>query len=174
VVSHSEKPAEFDNELVAELLDQHEYPSNIGKVAALSSRWICFVKRDWHELTHFRLEYFEMQDCRAIKYHKETAWYRILVAIVFFAAALFLVSMLLTNSWQPNTQSAPLIVGVIALTVIGIRFITSTHRHVVRFEMPEETFTWRSPAIDFDSKADAARAVQDYARNRGILRESET
>lgn len=167
-----EKPAQFDSELVAELLDQQEYPSNIGKVAALSSRWICLVKRDWHELTHFRLEYIEMQDCQAIEYQKETAWYRILVAIVFFGAALFLVSMLLTDSGRPNTQSAPLIVGVIALAVIGIRFITSTHRHVIRFEMPDETFTWRSPAIDFDSRADAAHAVQEYARNRGILRQS--
>ena len=75
--SHPEKPEQFDSELVAELLDQSEYPSNIGKVTALSGQWICFLKRDWHELIHYRLECVEMRYCHAIEYHKETAYYRI-------------------------------------------------------------------------------------------------
>jgi hypothetical protein len=172
--SHPEKPEHFDSELVAELLDQSEYPSNIGKVTALSDQWICFLKRDWHELIHYRLEYVEMRYCRAIEYHKETAYYRILAGVAFFVAALWLLFMLLSDPDRVYTQSAPMIIGVISLAVIGIRFITSTHRHVIRFEMPDETFTWRSPAIDFKSKAGAAYAVREYARNRGILRESQT
>ena len=71
--------------------------------------------------------------------------------------------MLLSDPDRVYTLSAPMIIVMISLAVIGIRFITSTHRNVVRFEMPDQTLTWRSPAIDFDSKADAALAVRQHA-----------
>jgi hypothetical protein len=163
VKSHPEKPEQFDSELVAELLDQSEYPSNIGKVTALSGQWICFLKRDWHELIHYRLECVEMRYCHAIEYHKETAYYRIFAGAACFVAALWLSFMLLSDPDRVYTLSAPMIIVMISLAVIGIRFFTSTHRHVVRFEMPDQTLTWRSPAIDFDSKADAALAVRQHA-----------
>jgi hypothetical protein len=73
-----------------------------------------------------------------------------------------------------TTKGTPLIIGAIASVSLGARFITSTHRHVIRFEMPDETLVWRSPAIDFDSKREAARAVRVYARKQGSLQEPAT
>jgi len=160
----------LDGELVAELLDQDEIPSNIGNVISISDRQICLLRRDRHALTHFRLEYFDVRDCRAIEYRKETAYYRILAGAACFIAALIFMSMLVTDLDDFSAESAPLIIAAIGLVVFGIRFITSTHRHIIRFEMPDETLIWRSPAIDFKSKAEAAHAVREYARKRGILR----
>lgn len=171
--NHSEHHVYLEGEPVAELLDQTEYPSNIGKVVAISDRQICFLRRDRHELTHFKLEYFEMRDCRAIEYQKETAYYRILVGILSFIAVAICMFMLVTNLESYTTEGAPLIIASVALASFGVRFITSTHRHILRFEMPDETLIWRSPAIDFKSKAGAAHAVRKFARERGILREAE-
>ncbi len=163
----------LDGEPVAELLDQDEYPSNVGNVAAISDRQICFLRRDRQELTHFKLEYFDVCDCRAIEYQKEMAYYRILVGAACFIAAVIFVFVLVTGLDDISAESAPLIIAVIALVSFGVRFITSTHRHVIRFEMPDEILIWQSPTIDFKSKAEAAHAVREYARKRGILRETE-
>ena len=168
---HPEDRIKADGEPVAELLDQDEYVSNVGNVASVSDRQICFLRRDKHELTHFRLEYIDVRDCRAIEYQQDTAYSRILAGVVCFIAALIVVFMLLTDLDDFSAESAPLIIAVIGLVSFGIRFITSTHRHVIRFEMPDETLIWRSPATDFASRADAAHAVREYARKRGIFRQ---
>jgi len=165
-----EEGIKLDGELVAELLDQDEIPSNIGNVISISDRQICLLRRDRHALTHFRLEYFDVRDCRAIEYQIEIAYYRILAGAACFITALIFMSKLATDLDDFSAESAPLIIAAIGLVVIGIRFITSTHRHIIRFEMPDETLIWRSPAIDFKSKAEAAHAVCEYARKRGILR----
>lgn len=161
---------QLEGELVAELLDQEEIPSKIGSVAAISDEQICVVRRDWHELTHFRLDILDVRDCRAIEYQRETSYSRILAGLICFVGAAALVFMLVANSENFFEKGAPLIIAVVALISIGVRFITSTHRHVIRFEMPGEVLVWRSPAIDFKSKAEAAHAVRDYARQRDILR----
>jgi hypothetical protein len=171
--NHPESFIKLDGEPVAELLDQDEYASNVGNVAAISDRQICFLRRDWHELTHFKLEYFDVRDCRAIEYQKEMASYRILVGAACFIAALIFVFIIVTGLDEISGVSAPLIIAIIVLVSLGARFVTSTHRHIIRFEMPDETLIWRSPTIDFKSKAEAAHAVRDYARKRGILREIE-
>lgn len=160
----------LDGTFVAELLDQDEYPSNIGSVAAVSDRQIVLLKRDKRELTNYRFEYTDIRDCRAISYKKETAYYRIAVGVTCFLAAAFFVFTLLSGVDDLVEQGAPLIIGGIAAVTIGIRFVTSTHRHVIRFEMPDEVLTWRSPAIDYDFKMTAAHAVREYARERGILK----
>ena len=160
-----------DGEPVAVLLDQDEYLSNIGNVVAISNRQISLLRRDRHELTHFRLEYIDIRNCRAIEYRKEVAYSRILAGVVCSIAAFTVVFMLLTDLDDFSAESAPLIIAVIGLVSFGIRFITSTHRHVIHFEMPDETLIWRSPATDFASRADAAHAVREYARKRGIYRQ---
>jgi len=162
----------LDGELVALLLDQDEYASNVGNVAAISDRQICLLRRDRHELTHFKLEYFDVHDCHAIEYQKEMAYYRILAGAVCFVAAVIFLFMLVTGFDDISTESAPFIITAIALVALGVRFITSIHRHIINFEMPDEILTWRSPAIDFKSQAEAAHAVREYARKRGILRET--
>ncbi len=101
------------------------------------------------------------------------AYYRILVGAACFIAAVIFMLMLVTGLDDISAESAPLIIAIIALVSLGVRFITSTHRHIIRFEMPDEILIWRSPTIDFKSKAGAARAVREYARKRGILREPE-
>ncbi len=164
----------LDGEPVAELLDQDEYPSNIGNVAAISNRQVCVLRRDRHKLTHFKLEYLDVRECRAIEYRKEMAYYRIIAAGACFVAALVFVFMLGTGLDDNSANSAPMIIVVIALVSLGVRFVTSIHRHIIRFEMPDETLVWRSPTIDFKSKVGAARAVCEYARKRGILRETKS
>lgn len=161
---------ELDGELVAELLDQGEYPSNIDNVAAISSREICFVRRARHKLIPFNIEYLNVCDCQAIEYLKDTAYYRIVAGIACFLMALIVAFNLATDPAGLSVDSGPLIIAIIALATFGIRFITSTHRHIMHFEMPDETLVWRSPAIDFKSKAEAAHAVCDFARQRGILK----
>jgi len=86
--SHPDNPAKLEGVIIAELLDQHEYPSNLGNVAAISDQQICFLRRDRHELINFKLEYFEMCHCRAIEYQKETAYYRILTGPLFLSQQL--------------------------------------------------------------------------------------
>jgi len=86
--SHPDNPAKLEGVNIAELLDQHEYPSNLGNVAAISDQQICFLRRDRHELINFKLEYFEMCHCRAIEYQKETAYYRILTGPLFLSQQL--------------------------------------------------------------------------------------
>jgi len=168
---HFGKPPELEGQFVAELLDIGEYPSNIGEVAALSDRQLLVIRRDWHELTHFRLEPLDITGCSFIDYRRETAWYRVLAAAACFGAALVAAWLLVTGWGGDPARITPLIIGMIALTSFGVRLVTSTHRHVIRFEMPGETLTWRSPAIDFKEKAGAAQAVREFARSRGILRE---
>lgn len=160
----------LDSKLIAELLDQDEYPSNIGEVAAISDRQICFLRRDWDELTHFRLEYFDVLECRAIEYQKETAYYRLVAGITCLIAAVFFLFLFVNGLEELTEDDAPFVVGAIIFGSLGFRFVTSLHRHVIHFEMPGEVLTWRSPPTDFEYKADAARAVREYARERGILR----
>jgi hypothetical protein len=167
---HQEHQIKIDGELVAELLDQDEYPSNVGEVAAISDRQICVLRRDWDELTHFRQEYLDVDDCRAIEYEKERSWYRTVGGAAFLIAAAVVALILLIGLDDFAAEGAPLIIGMIMLVTMGLRLIMSTHRHVIRFEMPDETLVWRAPPIDFKSKAGAAHAVREYARKRGILR----
>jgi hypothetical protein len=161
---------QLDGEMIAELLDQDEYPANIGEVAGISDRQICVLRRDWHELTHLRMEYLDVHDCHAIEYRKDTAYYRMAVGIACLVAAIGLVFTLAIGLVDFSTKGAPLIIGVVVLVSIGVRFLTSTHRHIILFAMPDEVLAWRSPAIDFKAKAGAAHAVREYARKRGILR----
>jgi hypothetical protein len=165
---------ELDGELIAVLLDQDEYPSNIGNVVAVSDRQICFLKRDVHELLHYRFEFYDMDDCKAIEYRDQMVYYRVVVAVVGFVLTAVLAFMLLTGSDGGAQDFRALVIGLIALLTIGIRFITSTHRHVINFEMPDEVLSWRSPAIDYREKAEAAHAIREYARKRGILRDPRT
>ena len=163
---------ELDGELVAVLLDQDEYPANIGNVVAVSDRQICFLKRDIHELIHYRFEFYDVDDCKAIEYRDQMVYYRVVVAVVSFILTAILAFTLLIGSDGGAQDFRALVIGLIALLTLGIRFITSTHRHVINFEMPDEVLSWRSPAIDYRDKAEAAHAIREFARGRGILREN--
>jgi hypothetical protein len=66
-----------DGEIVAILLDQDEYSSNVGSVAVVSDRQLCRLKHDRHELIHYRSESFDMADCAAIEYQDKMVYYRI-------------------------------------------------------------------------------------------------
>jgi hypothetical protein len=161
----------IEGELVVNLLDKQEYPSNIGHVAAVSDRQILVLRRDWHELTHFRLDVLEMADCRAIEYREQRVWYRILLGYACLFAAVALLVLLVAGDGELSAQAAPAVIALVALVAFGVRFGTSTRRHVIRFDMPDEMLDWRSPAIDFKLKSEAASAVREQARNRGILRQ---
>ena len=93
----SQHHIELDGTLVAELLDQSEHPSNIGNVAAISDQQIALLRRDKRELVNYRFEYFDVRDCRAVRYQKETAYYRIAVGAACFLAGTFFIIMLLTG-----------------------------------------------------------------------------
>lgn len=164
----------LDGNLIAELLDTEEYHSNIGNVAAISDSEIGFLRRTHHEMIPFKIEYFDINDCRVIEYGTETAWYRLVAALVSFGIAVTLAISIVIDPNKISAESGPIIVLAIGLVTLGVRLITSTHRHILRFEMPEETLVWRSPAIDFDFKAEAAQAVQSYARKQGIYKESKS
>jgi hypothetical protein len=166
----SKHHVEIEGELIAELLDQMEYPSKVGNVAAVSDRQIILLKRDRKELINYRFEYYDMADCRSIAYHRETAWYRVLLGAACFVGVGVFVFMMLSDLDNFVDKATPLIIGSVACVSFGVRLVTSTHRHVLRFEMPAETLIWRSPAIDYDSKAEAAHAVRAFARERGILK----
>ena len=160
----------IDGEVIAVLLDQDEYPSNVGNVAAISDRQIAYLMRDHDELVGYRLDYLDIADCVSIEYHQEEAWYRKILAGVFYLAAFSVAISFATGMIPFTNETQVFIVVVIALVTFAVRFTTSTHRHYIEFEMPERSLHWRSPAIDFKSKAGAAHAVRDYARSRGILK----
>lgn len=166
---HKAVREEIKGELVAELLDQIEYHSNIENVAAISSEQICFLRRRHHELVPFAIEYLDVNDCKSVEYRQQTAYYRIIAAILFFTGAIAIAVMLALDPDRLSAENGPIIILAIGLVTFGIRFATSVHRHILTFRMPDETLTWRSPAIDFKSKAEAAHAVRDFARERGIL-----
>jgi hypothetical protein len=174
MVSWTDRISGFEGEIVAILLDQEEFPSNIGNVAAVSDRQICCLKKDNKELTHFRYELYDIDDCRAIEYKDKMVYYRIVVAVVSFILTAILAFILLSGSDGGAQDFRALVIGLIAVLVIGVRFITSTHRHVINFEMPDQVLSWRSPATDYRFKAEAAHAVRDLARKRGILRGDKT
>lgn len=166
-----DKPAELAGELIAELLDEEEYPSKIGNVAAVSDREILYLARVRHELVHFRYEIHDMDECSAVVYREERAWYRVVVAASSVALAAVLAYLLATGRHGGEENVTPLVIGAIASIAMGIRFATSTHRHIIEFQMPDRVLSWRSPAIDYRSRAAAAGAVRAFARERGILRE---
>jgi hypothetical protein len=163
--------SEIEGKLIASLLDQREYPSTVGNVAAVSDQQISFLKKDRHELVGYRFEFHDVDDCKAIEYRDQMVYYRVVVAIISWLLTAALAFMLVTGNDGGSQEITPLIVGLIATLVFGIRFITSTHRHIINFEMPDGVLSWRSPAIDYKSKAEAAHAVREFARARGILRE---
>jgi len=162
---------ELEGNVIAILLDKEEYPSKVGNVAAISDRQILYLKRDRHELVNFRYEFFDMDNCKAIEYKDEMVYYRVVVAVLSLILTAVLLFMLLTGLDGGSKDVTPFIIGPIATTTFFIRFFTSTHRHVLNFEMPDQVLSWRSPAIDYKSKAEAAHAVREFARERGILRE---
>ena len=71
-------------------------------------------------------------------------------------------------------EITPLIIGMIMFVTFGVRFATSTQRHLIRFEMPDEVLEWESPPIDFKSKAEEAVAIREFAKQRGILKEADS
>ena len=170
--SWTDDRTELEGNVVAILLDKEEYPSNVDNVAAISDRQIFYLKRDRHELVNYRYEFFDVADCKSIEYIDQMVYYRVAVAVISFILTLVLLFMLVTGFDGGSKDITPFIIGPIATTTFVIRFITSTHRHVINFEMPDQVLTWRSPAIDYKSKAEAAHAVREFARARGILRES--
>ena len=113
-----------------------------------------------------------MADCESIEYEDKPVYYQIVLGIACFIGAALAVYMLATGVTGVSEDPTPVIVALVAFLTIGIRFITSTHRHVIRFEMPDEMLKWRSPAIDYKYKAEAAHAVREFARKRGTFRES--
>ena len=165
---------ELEGKLVAVLLDQDEYPSNIGNVVAVSDRKICFLKRDVHELIHYRFEFYDMDDCKRIEYRDQIVYYRVVVAVVCLIVAAILAFTLFSGSDGGAQDFRALVIGLIAVSVIGVRFVTSTHRHVINFEMPDQVLHWRSPAIDYKERAEDAHAIREFARGHGILRENKT
>jgi len=166
---NSQDHSEIEGENIANLLDKDEYPGNIGHVAAVSDRQILVLRRDWHELTHFRMDVLEMADCRGIEYREQRVWYRVLLGYGCLVAAVAMLVLLVTRD-ELTAQMAPAVIALVALVSFGVRFVTSTYRHVIRFDMPDEMLNWRSPAIDFKSKSEAAAAVREHAKRRGILR----
>lgn len=86
--------------------------------------------------------------------------------LIAFALTFYLVA----NYADFSPESGPLIIVVVAFALIGWRFVTSIHRHVVHFKTPDQMYIWRSPAIDFDAETEAAHAVREHARNRNIFR----
>ena len=163
--------SDLEGEFVVDLLDKDEYASNLGHVAAISDRQLLVVRRDWHELTHFRLDVLEMDDCRGIAYIEQRAWYRIVLGVAGLLGAVLVLGLLVFGDEPVNARTAPVIVLLVALVSFGVRLVTSTRRHLIRFDMPDETLDWRSSAIDFKSKLAAATAVRDFARERGVLRQ---
>jgi len=161
-----------EGEIIAVLLDQDEYSSNVGSVAVVSDQQLCLLRHDRHELIHYRSEFFEMADCIAIEYQDKMVYYRMVIGVALLLAAAVSMFMLVTDSKGISSDSTPLLFAAIMFLTIGVRFITSTHRHIIYFEMPDEILKWRSPAIDYKYKAEAARAVRDFAKERGILREA--
>jgi hypothetical protein len=121
-------------------------------------------------LIHFRFEFYDMDDCNAIEYKDKMVYYRMAVAAVSFVLAAILTFTLLSGSDGGTQDFRALVIGLIAALAIGVRFVTSTHRHVINFEMPDQVLSWRSPATDYRFKAEAAHAVRDFARGRRILR----
>jgi hypothetical protein len=168
--SWTDNRTELEGNVIAILLDKEEYPSKVGNVAAISDRQILYLKRDRHELVNFRYEFFDMNDCKAIEYKDEMVNYRVVIAVLSILLTVILLFMLVTGLDGGSKDVTPFIIGPIASTTFFIRFITSTHRHVLNFEMPDRVLSWRSPAIDYKSKAAAAQAVREFARERGILR----
>ena len=66
----SENTVKIDGDVVAVLLDQDEYPANVGNVVAVSDRQIAWLERDHDELVGFRLDYLDIADCVSIEYHR--------------------------------------------------------------------------------------------------------
>ena len=171
MVNWTDRIAGIEGEIVAVLLDQEEFPANIGNVAAVTDRQICYLKKDRKELSHYRYEFYDIDDCKVIEYKDVRVYYRMIIAGICFILAAILGIMLATGSDGGSEDIRALLIAAIALLTFGARFITSTHRHVINFEMPDQVLRWRSPAIDYKFKADAAHAVRNFARKRGILRE---
>jgi hypothetical protein len=166
----ADRKVDIDGKLIAILLDLDEYPSNVGEVAVVSDQQLMVIRRDRDELVGFKPAYLDVSDCRSIEYIRETAWYRIILAAIGLALAVVLAVMLFQSVGNSTDEITPLIIGTIMLVTFGIRFATSTHRHLIRFEMADEVLEWESPPIDFNSKAADARAVREFARSRGILK----
>ena len=133
---HPKAHIQLAGEMIAELLDQNEYHSNVDNVAAVSSEQICLLRRVKHELVPFKLEYFDVNDCKAIEYVRDTAYYRIVAGVVCFAAAVIIAYILALDPNRLTPESGPLIALGIGLVTFGIRFITSIHRHILRFALP--------------------------------------
>ena len=167
----TDNETELEGNVVAILLDKEEFPSNVGNVAVVSDRQILLLKRDRHELVNYRYEIVDIDDCRAVEYIDQMVYYRVAVAVISFILTAVLAFMLVTGIDGGSQDITPFIIGPLATITFGIRFITSTHRHIINFEMPDKVLTWRSPAIDYKYKAEAAHAVREFARSRGILRE---
>lgn len=163
--------SDLEGEFVIDLLGKDEYASNLGHVAAVSDRQMLVVRRDWHELTHFRLDVLEMADCRGIEYVEQRAWHRLVLGVVSLIGAVLILGLLVVGQEPVDARMAPVIVFLVALVSLGVRLTTSTHRHLIRFDMPGEVLDWRSPAIDFKSKSGVAKAVRELARERGLLRQ---
>jgi len=119
----------IDGEVIAILLDQGEYPANVGNVAAVSDQQIACLKRDHGALVGFKLEYLDVNECVAIEYHQEEAWYRKVFAALFFIGAAAIAIMMAIGFIPFNSETQALIILVIALVTFGVRFTTSTHRH---------------------------------------------
>lgn len=117
--NHHENRSKINGETVVMLLDQDEYPSHIGNVAAISDEHIWFLKRDMDELTHFKLAHLDASDCRAIEYKKETACYRILVGVALLITAAVLAFNLIAGYQDLSAESGPVVIVIIAFASIG-------------------------------------------------------
>jgi hypothetical protein len=163
--------SDLEGAFVVDLLEKDEYASNLGHVAAVSDRQILAIRGDWHELTHFRLDVLEMSDCRGIEYVEQRAWYRVVLGIVSLIGAASVLGFLVFGGEPVDARTAPVVVVLVALISLGVRLVTSTRRHLLRFELPGEILDWRSTPINFESRTAAAIAVRDFARERGLLRQ---
>ena len=165
-MSANSPSASDETEHVATLVHPDEYAKYVNRVASISSDRILFVKRKELAMTPYELLEFPTSAPTSVRYEKKLAIIPMVMGALFVALVLFI----LTSEVAPGTRVP---VGALAvLLVFGGVLLLGPRRHQLTFEVGGKSLIWKSKAGDFKYKVASSRRVVEWARAKGILRES--
>lgn len=156
-------------EHIATLVHPDEYEKHLDQITGVYSDQLIFLKRKFMSMKGPELVAYPIASCSSITYKKKLAIVTMLLGVILIVG---IPAIFLFGSVEPGT-SIP--IGMLALAMgMGYVMMRGPRRHRLTFVIDGKKYKWESKAGDFTYKQVSVYKVVSFARQRGILVDSDT
>lgn len=157
---------------VATLVLPEEYERHVDQVASISTHWLLFIKRKRLALQPFKLLEFPLHDCSAIAYKTRIAIFSMLWGLIMLVlAGLIFYGVYAYGDRALENRAFP-IGAVLVMLFFSFKLLRYPQRHCLTFVINGKKLNWQSRAGDFKRKTLEVEKIIQFARNKGLLKDS--